>query len=75
MITSAGNEPKWGDTTSDVAIADLDRAGLPARSPEHDPEKWSPVFGKDHAPINICAAGQDRLHRAKPDRPADWAAR
>jgi hypothetical protein len=20
-----------------------------ARSPEHDPEKWKPVFGKDHA--------------------------
>jgi hypothetical protein len=22
---------------------------LPARVPEHDPEKWRPVFGKDHA--------------------------
>jgi hypothetical protein len=21
-----------------------------ARSLEHDPEKWQPVFGKDHAP-------------------------
>jgi hypothetical protein len=20
--------------------------------PEHDPEKWTPVFGKDHAPSN-----------------------
>jgi hypothetical protein len=19
---------------------------------EHDPEKWDPVFGKDHAPMN-----------------------
>jgi len=32
MITSAGNEPKWGETSSDVAIADLNRAGLPALS-------------------------------------------
>jgi hypothetical protein len=23
-------------------------AGDPA---EHDPEKWTPVFGKDHAPL------------------------
>jgi hypothetical protein len=22
---------------------------LPARRLEHDPEKWKPVFGKDHA--------------------------
>jgi hypothetical protein len=20
---------------------------------EHDPEKWDPVFGKDHAPTNL----------------------
>jgi hypothetical protein len=34
-------------------IYDLDEA-LPLRhdnvAPEHDPEKWRPVFGKDHAP-------------------------
>jgi hypothetical protein len=23
---------------------------------EHDPEKWKPVFRKDHAPRNISAA-------------------
>src|SRR5580700_9894625 len=22
--------------------------------PEHDPEKWIPVFGKDHAPLKCC---------------------
>jgi hypothetical protein len=22
----------------------------PIAVPEHDPEKWEPVFGKDHAP-------------------------
>ena len=21
---------------------------------EHDPEKWEPVFGKDHAPTKSC---------------------
>src|SRR5215510_15382804 len=25
-------------------------AGLPPPALEHDPEKWVPVFGKDHAP-------------------------
>jgi hypothetical protein len=23
------------------------------RSLEHDPEKWKPVFGQDHAPSNL----------------------
>jgi hypothetical protein len=23
------------------------------KSPEHDPEKWRPVFGKDHAQKNL----------------------
>jgi hypothetical protein len=25
-------------------------AGFERRILEHDPEKWAPVFGKDHAP-------------------------
>src|SRR5262249_46456891 len=25
---------------------------------EHDPEKWTPVFGKDHAPPKVLAAGR-----------------
>jgi len=32
------------------------RCRTPARAClEHDPEKWAPVFGKDHAPANRAA--------------------
>jgi hypothetical protein len=27
--------------------------------PEHDPQKWIPVFGKDHAPINNLKRDDD----------------
>jgi hypothetical protein len=30
------------------AFADISRSLMKL---EHDPEKWAPVFGKDHAPI------------------------
>jgi NitT/TauT family transport system ATP-binding protein len=36
------------------------------RAPEHDPEKWEPVFGKDHAPINKL----ERDDFSKKGRPA-----
>src|ERR1700716_2665180 len=32
---------------------------------EHDPEKWAPVFGKDHAP-NKNRERDDRSHESRP---------
>jgi uncharacterized protein len=32
-------------------------------APARDPEKWKPVFGKDHAPNNLSRE-MDRLHRS-----------
>src|SRR5262249_1805699 len=37
----------------------------PGRVREHDPEKWAPVFGKDHAP-KITKAGC-RFEESHPD--------
>src|ERR1700733_8024264 len=37
----------------------MDTTGL-----EHDPEKWKPVFRKDHAPSRCWSAGAARLARA-----------
>src|SRR4051812_38725902 len=33
-----------------------------AYQPEHDPEKWVPVFGKDHAPPRLVAGERRRRH-------------
>jgi hypothetical protein len=30
---------------------------MTSRLPEHDPEKWIPVFGKDHAPTKNPVPG------------------
>jgi len=38
-------DPLFFVTCAPRLVAGADRA------PEHDPEKWLPVFGKDHAPI------------------------
>ena len=43
-----GGFPRYVQQCSDVAAN-----GYTGFSLEHDPEKWTPVFGKDHAsPIN-----------------------
>src|SRR3981189_347403 len=34
---------------------------------DYDPEKWAPVFGKDHAPTKI-ASGDHRPHESRPAR-------
>jgi hypothetical protein len=46
------------DTGEELAAIDLHRfhEGLPFAGLEHDPEKWKPVFGKDHAPRRSKAA-------------------
>jgi hypothetical protein len=44
---------------------------------EHDPEKWVPVFGKDHAPEKVKSASlKNERTRCRPHaRPAfRWAA-
>jgi hypothetical protein len=47
------------------AVAALTRHINNARSramriaPEHDPEKWDPVFGKGHAPLTNGTKGED----------------
>jgi putative copper export protein/mono/diheme cytochrome c family protein len=48
-----------------VATAAVNRLKLTPRLAEHDPEKWVPVFGKDHAPtIKFnAAAAMRRLQR------------
>jgi hypothetical protein len=38
-----------GDATSDLAAIGDEDGTEHGGSIEHDPEKWSPVFGKDHA--------------------------
>jgi hypothetical protein len=42
-----------GTARSDVAVAAL----------EHDPEKWTPVFRKDHAPTKKLAHDPIQLDR------------
>src|SRR5262245_14889491 len=43
---------RTGDAARDSGVAVIGRLGRfhPGASIEHDPEKWIPVFGKDHAP-------------------------
>jgi hypothetical protein len=33
---------------------------------EHDPEKWTPVFGKDHAPSISDSANDEQSETEKP---------
>jgi len=40
-------------------------AGVSFAYLEHDPEKWAPVFGKDHAP-NKNRERDDRSHESRP---------
>src|SRR6185295_2266479 len=74
-----------GGLSGRVAGADL-RIELDGRPLEHDPEKWIPVFGKDHAPTALFSYGRvsrglsvsglaDRHPRPYPDRRAGAARR
>jgi len=40
----------------------LRASGGTRRRPEHDPEKWTPVFEKDHAPPTTLAEAIWRRH-------------
>jgi hypothetical protein len=40
-----------GLRAAESCILPAGRAMLIAILPEHDPEKWKPVFRKDHAPL------------------------
>ena len=38
--------------------------GRPQPASQHDPEKWKPVFGEDHAPTQNLADDLDHAHHA-----------
>ncbi|CDX33507.1 hypothetical protein MPLSOD_160055 [Mesorhizobium sp. SOD10] len=38
------------------------RGGV-SKALEHDPEKWEPVFGKDHAPTDLRENGSQDDHQ------------
>src|SRR5208282_230325 len=46
------------------------RSGSRTRRSEHDPEKWKPVFRKDHAPPRIKSANRFNLKRLRSEHRA-----
>src|SRR3954465_10381740 len=50
MRRMSTSRPRWRAKRSASWLASIGIWASPAHPREHDPEKWVPVFGKDHAP-------------------------
>jgi len=50
VVTLAGQRGAWMEVSQEPLGGRSEPVAILAPQPEHDPEKWVPVFGKDHAP-------------------------
>src|SRR5215813_12451103 len=66
IARNSGKSAVWVDFAGLASIFRLARRGKPAPFvlSEHEPEKWEPVFGKDHAP-GISTGKIQRFKTAK----------